>query len=197
MRSDSPESDPAARELRFTRIYDLTYRRLLGYVVRRVDQPADAADVLADIFLVAWRRMDEIPDDPDYVYWLYGVARRAVANHRRGLRRREAATDRLRSQFAAMIALVDAPQETAHPALLTALARLSEEDRELLTLTSWDELSATEVARVLDIKPGTARVRLHRARARLRSELQPDMDWDSQRRPEHERTARLTIRKEA
>jgi RNA polymerase sigma-70 factor (ECF subfamily) len=192
-----PAGDPAARRLRFTRIYEMSYRRLLGYVVRRVDQPVDAADILADVFLVAWRRMDEIPDDSDCLYWLYGVARRSIANHRRGARRREAATDRLRSQFVAMIALVDAPQETAHPALLTALARLSDEDREVLTLTSWDELSTAEVARVLDVKPGTARVRLHRARARLRSELQTDPELDSQRRPEHERTVRLTIRKEA
>lgn len=174
------QSSSRATERRFTELYELAYRPLLGYVLRRVDQPADAADVLAEVFLVAWRRLDEVPGGDEGRLWLFGVARRTIANHRRGVRRREAATERLRAEFASMIAQVPDSRGPEEPLVASALERLSEDDREVLTLTVWEGLSSPDIARVLGLKPATVRVRLHRARGRLRAELQtaPELGID-------------------
>lgn len=176
VRSVPGRSQPLDRQHRFTVLYETAHRPLLGYVLRRVEQPADAADLLADIFVVAWRRLDQVPEGPEGILWLYGVARRSIANHHRGLRRQDAAVDRLRREFGRMVALMEVEQGDS--SVLAALHRLREQDRELLTLTNWEGLSPAETARVLGIQPGAARVRLHRARARLRSELERASDAD-------------------
>ena len=89
----SPPSAVALRavpdeELRFRELFDSHFRELLGYALRRVGSPEDAADVVAETMLVAWRRIDEVPADGTARLWLYGVARRVLANHRRGQVRR-------------------------------------------------------------------------------------------------------------
>lgn len=71
-------------------------RALLGYALRRVSEPADAADVVAETFLVAWRRLDDVPTGSDARLWLFGTARRVLANQRRGALRRSRLADRLR-----------------------------------------------------------------------------------------------------
>lgn len=139
---------------------------LRRFLARRTD-PATADDVLADTLLVCWRRLDELPDEP--LPWAYGVARNCLANAERGARRQR--------RVAAKIAVVDPPLESApapgdgDPALLDALARLRAEDAELLRLWAWEQLSAAEIAAVLDITPNAAGIRLHRAREKLRDEL--------------------------
>src|SRR6185369_10842354 len=75
---------------RFEALYAATREPILAYLLRRVDWPEDAADLLADVYLVAWRRIDEVPRGDGARMWLYGVARRQLANHRRGDRRRTA-----------------------------------------------------------------------------------------------------------
>jgi DNA-directed RNA polymerase specialized sigma24 family protein len=85
------------RQRRFEEVY-LAYRgSILGYVLRRTDNPDDAADVIAETFLTAWRRLEDVPCDVGARLWLYGVARRVLANHHRGVRRRSALTERLRA----------------------------------------------------------------------------------------------------
>jgi RNA polymerase sigma-70 factor (ECF subfamily) len=160
------------RRRRFEELVDANYAALLGYALRRVDQPADAADVVCDVFLVTWRRIEEVPDGEEGTLWLYGVARRTVANSRRGLRRRRALHERLRSQVAAVDLVV--PEPRVSESIGAALARLSDDDRELLALTAWEGLSPAQIATVLDIDAGTVRVRLHRARRRLKTLLDDD-----------------------
>jgi DNA-directed RNA polymerase specialized sigma24 family protein len=72
---------------RFVEIYEHAYRPVLGYVLRRCRDPDDAADVVAETFTTAWRRIEEVPQGDEATLWLYGVARRTLANHRRGERR--------------------------------------------------------------------------------------------------------------
>ncbi|MDQ3630994.1 MAG: RNA polymerase sigma factor [Actinomycetota bacterium] len=162
--------DPQAR---FRRLFDDAERDLLAYALRRVDRPDDAADIVAETFLVAWRRLDDVPAGAEARLWLYGVARRQLANQRRGHLRRSQLADRLREALPAAVACTES-QDDRGGAVLAALARLDEEDRELLALSGWEELSPGEIAVVLRISAVTARSRLHRARKRLRAELARD-----------------------
>lgn len=157
---------------RFNELFERTHAAVLAYAVRRCSDPADAADVVAETFLVAWRRLDRVPDGAGARPWLFGVARRVLANHRRGQRRQHAMADRLRQE----LTLAPALGEEAPPAALTdAIDRLSETDRELLRLLAWDGLSHQEAAVALGITPGALRVRLHRTRRRLEAMLrEPD-----------------------
>jgi RNA polymerase sigma factor (sigma-70 family) len=155
-------------EARFRRIYAGNFQPLLAYATRRVDQPADAADVVAETFLVAWRRCREIPDDGEERLWLYGVARRVLANHHRGGVRRDRLGQRLRQRLTPTAGVDPGHAVPERLAVHAALARLGELDREVLLLTVWEGLEPREAAVVLEVTPAAVRTRLTRARARLR-----------------------------
>jgi RNA polymerase sigma-70 factor (ECF subfamily) len=143
---------------------------VLAYALRR--GPAEeAADVVAETFLTAWRRVDIIPEDP--APWLFGVARKVVANHRRSLRRREAVRSRVEGAASrgSHLAPDPADQVEARIAVRSALRRLSERDREALMLVAWDGLDAVSAAAAMGYTPSAFAVRLHRARRRLDKEL--------------------------
>jgi RNA polymerase sigma factor (sigma-70 family) len=159
-----------AREARFSRLYRAYARDVLAYALPRAAGPENAADVVAETFLVAWRRIGDVPAGEEGRLWLYGTARRVLANQRRGERRRDRLSLRLGVELAAAVALPPAPGREG-AALLDALAKLGEEDREVLLLAGWEELRSPQIARVLGISAVAARVRLHRARRRLRAEL--------------------------
>ncbi|PPK97797.1 RNA polymerase sigma-70 factor (ECF subfamily) [Kineococcus xinjiangensis] len=152
---------------RFAALFDRTHQPLLAYAVRRVADPADAADVVAETFLVAWRRLDEVPAGDDARPWLFGVARNVLANHYRGERRRLALADRLRQELPHV---APAP-EVSDPGLAEAMRRLPEDDREVLRLVAWEDLARDEIAVALGVSRAMVRVRLHRARKRLLREL--------------------------
>lgn len=140
------------------------YGAVLAYAVRRTERHV-AQDVVAETFLIAWRRLDEVPELE--LPWLYGVARRVLANELRSARRRRALAERSSM-------LLHAQLETAagDSNVIAALARLGARDRELLLLTAWEGLSAAEAAAALGCSRAAARVRLHRARRRLEDELE-------------------------
>ncbi|HEY6524552.1 MAG TPA: RNA polymerase sigma factor [Solirubrobacteraceae bacterium] len=164
-----PGQDEAARRRRFEALYAQYHAQVLGYALRRIDSPEEAADVLAETFLVAWRRLEVVPEGERSCLWLYGVARRVLSNHRRGEQRRTQLADRLRGELSARIPLGESPGEGT--ALAVAFRSLTEEDRELLALQGWEGLSAGEIATVLGCTGNAARIRLHRARRRLRAAL--------------------------
>jgi RNA polymerase sigma factor (sigma-70 family) len=170
---------------RFELLFERHRRPVLGYALRRVDDPADAADVLAATFLVAWRRIDDVPRGDAERPWLLGVARRALANERRGTRRQHALAERIGHELAAQLpaALARPDGGRGDAGIWEALTRLSKEDRELLLLAGWEELAPAQIAVVLGIRPVAARSRLHRARRRLRAELDGDDGAQSARRP--------------
>lgn len=165
------ERSALGRELaqaRFSRLYRVHGREVLAYALRRVEDREDAADVLAETFLVAWRRLGEVPGDPEAKLWLYGVARRVIANLQRTERRRSRLAQRLGESLRAELAAGPASRGEA-AAVLRAMAGLGAEDRELLLLVSWEGLSPSEAAKVLGVSSLAARSRLHRARRRLRA----------------------------
>jgi RNA polymerase sigma-70 factor (ECF subfamily) len=161
---------PSQIEDRFEAMYHRTAPDILSYLVRRLPTREDAADLLADVYLVAWRRWHDVPAPPEDRLWLFGVARRTLLAKRRSEFRRHEAADALRQTLRTPAHDTVAPEVDAQAAAIhDALAQLSPTDRDLVTLTLWDGLTSAEVATVLCIKEGAARVRLHRARARLRA----------------------------
>lgn len=154
-------------EERFTALFESTHRALLAYAVRRVVDPADAADVVAETFLVAWRRLDDVPPGDQARPWLFGVARRVLANLHRGDRRRHALADRLRETLTDVVP----PPSVGESPVERALRRLGEGDQEILRLVAWEELARDEIAVVLGVSRGAVRVRLHRARRRLLEQM--------------------------
>ncbi|XVX19584.1 RNA polymerase sigma factor [Actinomycetota bacterium] len=159
----------ADAQARFDGLYLSTADALLAYAVRRVSTPADAADVVAETFVVAWRRLDDVPQPENEARaWLYGVARRVLAN----LHRSEARRSQLAQALRVELTRVQHTAQQAPTPVEEALSDLSPDDQELLRLTAWEGLSTTELAIALGCTSGAARVRLHRARARLRSRLE-------------------------
>ncbi|HEY2075450.1 MAG TPA: sigma-70 family RNA polymerase sigma factor [Streptosporangiaceae bacterium] len=154
----------------FEALYREHFRGVLGYALARLE-PERAKDATAETFLVAWRRLRDVPSDP--APWLFGVARKVVAEQLRADSRRAALADRLSSPgwqqpgHAADPADQVAQRDTA----LAALARLSDRDREALTLLAWHGLSAGQAAQALGVSSLSFAVRLHRARRRLASAL--------------------------
>lgn len=161
----------AGRRHRLEQLFAVHGPFVYGYARRRASAE-DADEVVSETFLVAWRRIDEVP--PDALPWLLVVARNSLANLRRSqarqaaLRGRLAATPRLPAQE-------EEPgqtQPTASYAVLRALAALSAAEREAITLLAWEDLTPAEAAIVLGCSRSAIYLRLHRARRRIRHDLE-------------------------
>jgi RNA polymerase sigma-70 factor (ECF subfamily) len=148
-----------------------TYEAVLAYALRRAD-PADAEDVVADTYAIAWRRLDDIPPDP--LPWLYAVARRTLANVHRSTRRRSRLAGRLAAEGRPTTpGAADSDGGIADALLMrAALTALREPDREALMLVAWEGLTNEQAASALGVSPQVFAVRLHRARRRLEAEIQ-------------------------
>ena len=136
---------------------------MTAYALRRARSPEDALDVVAETMLIAWRRLDEIPEGPTRLPWMFGVARRVLANHYRAERRKEGLMQRAAAEEKGPAPGFDLIHE--------ALDRLRPDQREILTLSAWDDLDNDEIAAALGLTPAAVAVRLHRARRRLAREL--------------------------
>ena len=158
-------------EARFAAVYDAVYADLLRFASRRVD-PATAEDVTAESFLVAWRRFDDLPDQPDDARaWLFGIARGVILNTRRGAERQRALSVRLSEVATDHVEPAD--DLAVHRVdVARAFRRLTEGHQEALALTVLDELSSPQAAVVLGISPVAFRLRLSRARRALRLHLE-------------------------
>lgn len=130
-----------------------------AYALRRTD-PANADDVVMEVFVIACRRLDAVPDEP--LPWLLACARRVLSNQRRSVRRSQALVTRIGSGLGGPLAAPDASDR-----LERALATLRESDREVLLLNAWDDLDGAALGTVLGCSRTAAGVRLHRARRRL------------------------------
>ena len=174
-------------------MYDEHYRSVLGYALRRVEAPEDAAEIVAETFLIAWRRIDDVPHGSEARLWLYGVARRVLANHRRGQRRRIRLGGRLRDELTAW-PYEDAAGSAALETVVLAMAELSDDDREILRLVAWEGLTHDDLAIVFACSSNAAKIRVHRARKRLRAHL-ADSDVVKPHGPAgHERARRAPAR---
>jgi RNA polymerase sigma-70 factor (ECF subfamily) len=157
------------RQRRFEAVYREHHGPILGYVLRRTDNPDDAADVLGEIFLTAWRRLDDLPEQIEGRLWLYGVARRVLANHHRGQRRRTALTERLHADLADSYRQPEFTGERGQ--IAAAFRRLPAAERELLSLAAWEGLDNGQIATVLGCSRNAVRIRMFRARRRFTAEL--------------------------
>lgn len=161
--------DPERRR-RFEALFAAHHAAVRSYVVRRAGGGVGIDDAVADTFLVAWRRLDEVPEPGQP--WLLGVARRVLADQRRALRRRRSLSQRLALASPASVAWE--PPAGIGPELADALSGLTEHEREALLLIAWDGLTPGEAAVVADCTPAAFRVRLHRARRRVAARLGVD-----------------------
>jgi RNA polymerase sigma factor (sigma-70 family) len=159
-----PAAAAGADSERFERLWSAHYPAVHAHAARRVGERAD--EVCAEVFLVAWRRLDEIPRDE--LPWLLAVSRNAIGTTWRGDARRARLQDRLDAER------LPAPASTGDldPELDTALAQLGERDRELMLLVYWEGLAPSRAAKVLGLAPAAARTRLWRSRRRLRRNLE-------------------------
>ena len=162
-------------EERFSALFESTHVALLGYAVRRVTDPADAADVVAETFLVAWRRLDDVPAGEQARPWLFGSPAACWPTTTAGsdggwLSRTGCATPCTRRSRRTRCARPSAVER--------ALERLPDDDRELLRLLAWEELARDEIAVAMGLSRGAVRVRLHRARTQLRQAME-DIDRET------------------
>ncbi|WP_049577747.1 RNA polymerase sigma factor [Nonomuraea sp. SBT364] len=151
---------------RFTGMYDECRQRVWAYVVSRAGRQV-ADEVVSETFAIAWRRLDDVPDPA--LPWLLGVARNVLRDSIRAEARREALAQELRAWTEGDVA----DQVAERIGVLQALAALPDDDREILVLVAWQGLSPKDAARVVGCSTAAFRVRLHRARKRLKQAMEP------------------------
>ena len=153
------------RRRRFDALFEAYHSDVVSYCRWRAGSAGDAQDIAAEVFLTAWRRVDDVSEGDAARVWLYATARRVLANQRRSTRRRAALAERM-----ALTAPPPGPTGDSEDSLVhEALRQLKPIDREVLLLSEWEGLSPAQIASVLRCPKVTARGRLHRARRRFRS----------------------------
>lgn len=158
---------PPSQTLEFTVMWQQYAPRVMAYALRHV-AAGEAEEVVAETFLVAWRRFSDVPAQP--LPWLLVVARNTIANLRRSAQRQVALQVRI-SRLDQLAEPVPAAEVSVlqRAEVLAALAVLSDAEREALLLVAWDGLSSAQAARVAGCTAATLHVRLFRARRRLRA----------------------------
>jgi RNA polymerase sigma factor (sigma-70 family) len=182
--------DAAADRRRFDALFEAHRFDVASYCSWRTASRSDAEDAVAEVFLVAWRRIESVPSGDAARAWLYATGRRVLANQRRSRRRRDALEDRLMHERvldasgtagASTSAATTVTPTTEDATVHAALARLSDRDREVLLLVEWEGLRPAELATVLGCREVTARGRLHRARRRFRDTFEAVLSQDGPR----------------
>ena len=163
----------------FAEVYRRYADRIYGYCFRRTASWSTAQDLTSVVFLEAWRKRGDVAFDADgsVIAWLFGIANNVVRNSQRSMRRHQLALQRLPEPSAepdfadAAAARLDDEERMAR--VLSALARLSDSDRELLAMSAWSGLDQHQIAEALQVPIGTVKSRLSRARERLRRLSEP------------------------
>ena len=163
----------AQSEQRYRRLFDRHYREVFAYCRRRTDAQA-AADAATETFLVAWRRLDDVPDGDAAVGWLYGVARRVLANEYRASRRRRGLVNRLRDNQPSGDATPEmvVVRREREERVLAAMARLRPDDQELLRLALWEQVPHSQIAATLGCSTEAVTQRIYRATRRVAKEYE-------------------------
>lgn len=157
---------------RFETVFEKHSRDVQAYCLRRASV-ADAHDAAAEVFVVAWRRRDAIPDDEAVLPWLYAIAARVISNQRRAARRRTAFLKKLvgREEASALGPEEQVVFDAETAEVLEALEGLSRADREVVLLVAWEELTREQAAQVLGCSVEAAKKRYQRAIRRLERAL--------------------------
>lgn len=169
---------PADKRLRDA--FEANAPDLLAYLERRIEPRVEAADVLSETMVIAWKKVTRLPDSPSEArMWLFALAKNALLNHRRALGRYSAAVDRLRSSLiedgAAEGQEAALEQSELRQALDRALKELDSRDAELVRLINWDGFSLAEVARLEGVAASTVRSRYASALRKLEAILPSDL----------------------
>lgn len=173
LRQDPDGAKAPSVDARFRLLFDAHHHDILRYCYRRVNREA-AHEIASQTFVVAWRRLDEVPQGVAALTWLYAVARNLVANERRAQARKSRLVGRLLGMGDSA---PDGPEEVAlrsvpDPRVLRALRRLRPGDRDLLRMVAWEQHPRPEIARILGTTRKTLDQRIRRALQRLRTELE-------------------------
>ncbi len=158
-----------AFDVKFRRVFDGHFDAVNRYCLRRLSRE-DANDAAAQVFVVAWRKIDEMPEGEGALPWLYSIARYEVSTMRRAGRRLKALRSRLSGLAQPHVQTPDSVvvRRAEHEAVVTALGSLADADREVILLRSYEDLSTSQIAVVLGCSPEAAKKRLSRALKRLR-----------------------------
>jgi RNA polymerase sigma factor (sigma-70 family) len=169
-------SSSSVEQRRFEAMYEAHGPEVLAYCARRVAGP-DAADACAETFLVAWRRIDDVPPPPATLPYLYGVAGRVIANHRRSFRRRSKLAVKLRALGVAPPAdpAVVSLQLVTERDVVAAVRELPPVDREIVMLWAWEDLPRSTIAEIVGMSTAAVDQRIHRAYRRLGRALRPTL----------------------
>jgi RNA polymerase sigma factor (sigma-70 family) len=155
----------------FAELYRRHYRPIRDFCRRRVASDL-VDDAVAETFLTAWRRFDDVPAGDEALVWLYRVAFRVIGHQWRSMARRRRLELRMRSLGCGLGCVGDESviDGEEHRLVLDAAARLGDTDAEVLRLVAWEQLSIVDIAAVLEIAPNAVKQRLHRAKRNLARE---------------------------
>jgi RNA polymerase sigma factor (sigma-70 family) len=157
----------------FERMFCETRTDLLAYLLRRSPNPDDAADALAETYLIAWAKREALPGGEQARLWLFGVARNVVLQGARRRGFRSALAERLGEELRSAGAQEPVTDDERVDTLRKALSALSARDREIVTLTAWEGLTPKQIAIAMGTSANAVRIRLHRARVQLLREIDP------------------------
>lgn len=162
--STQPDGD------RFEELYRTTRKDILAYLSRRAGDREQAADLLSETYLIAWRKLPHVPVGREGRLWLFGVARNLLLKDAGRRRSQDVLVQRLAEELHHAIPAV-APEHDHANALSEGLASLPQREREILLLTAWEGFAPREIASIIGSSPNIVRVRLGRARSKLRARL--------------------------
>jgi RNA polymerase sigma-70 factor (ECF subfamily) len=165
------DEDHERRELRFRRLYEANFRPVQAYAVNRLARSDDVADVVAEVFMIAWRRLADVPPPPSDRFWLYGTARRVISRRQRSASRWQNLLSRLATEQRPKVQASQWADNPAQERLLTAIRELKPAYREALLLVHWEQLTYAEAAEALGCSVNAVGIRVHRAKERLRKLL--------------------------
>lgn len=174
MTDETNDSSHQLDESGFRELFSATYAQVMAYARRRSFDHSDADDIVSEVYASAWRRRDFLEPGTASLPWLYGIASNIMLNRWRANGRRLALVERLEAQPppSPSSTLGADPAESGNDDLHAAMAKMSFDDQELLRLIAWEGLTHEEVAQVLDCSTNAVGIRVHRAKKRLKYELQ-------------------------
>lgn len=175
---------PSGNHARFEALYDAHRLHVLAYCVRRTN-PSDASDACSETFLVVWRRLDDVPQLPSALPYLYGVAGKVLANQRRSVRRRSRLDRKLKGLGITFVpdASVQVVRDSLDAEVAAAVRKLKPKDREIVMLYAWEDLPRETIADMMGMTKAAVDQRIHRAYKRLARILDPERARFNQNSP--------------
>ncbi len=176
MTVEATDENPWDR-VKFRAVYEAHYDDIWRYCYRRAGDRAQAEDLLAETFATAWQKVNQIPQENEALPWLYAVAYNHMRNGWRQSKQRQNLAEKLRNEASTDADPLDPADYAAGGIGLVreAIFSLSDTDREVLMLTSWERLSHRQIAEVLNITENAVSIRAHRAKQKLQKKLAKEM----------------------